>query len=334
MRPTIESIIRLLIALGWVLFTVWLFIYRMPISGLHALLGLWVIIPGPLPQNKTIRWLMAGGILSAAIITVPVIGLPEYTETTNDFHCRTLGFLGTTPSHDCNPDAVERGREIAEVNGELFSLRERIAIHGFNYLLAIGGLPFGFFEAAEETARMFWASNPLPPEASVTERREQCRASYTDNHAQLAESVSKNGDFPMRSPSLRQALAKGIPRLPKNPGATLNLGEIHFIKGSSNNTAYRGALLEGNLWVAMALEVGDSQITLQRRSDLSIDVHWTGTIHYPNGDIAFTLALPTLWGPRILRVSETVFCGMHIDGAMNPYRLSYQWQLSPDDPRL
>jgi hypothetical protein len=33
-------------------------------------------------------------------------------------------------------------------------------------------------------------------------------------------------------------------------------------------------------------------------------------------------------------VSETVFCGMHADGAMNPYRLTYTWTLAPADPRI
>ena len=120
MRPVMESaisLLRIFIAVAWALFTAWLFIYRMPISGLHALLGLWVILPGHLPPNKTLRWLMAGGILSAAFVTVPVIGLPEYIETTNDFHCRTLGFLGKTPSHDCKPDAVALGDKIAKENG-------------------------------------------------------------------------------------------------------------------------------------------------------------------------------------------------------------------------
>jgi hypothetical protein len=57
-------------------------------------------------------------------------------------------------------------------------------------------------------------------------------------------------------------------------------------------------------------------------------------------DIAFNAPIPVLGGARlhpdvrILRVSETIFCGMSADGAMNPFALRYAWTLTPDDPRL
>jgi hypothetical protein len=50
--------------------------------------------------------------------------------------------------------------------------------------------------------------------------------------------------------------------------------------------------------------------------------------------VAFTARIPTLFGPRTLRVSESVFCGMQADGALTPFRLTVTWGLSADDPRL
>ena len=89
-----------------------------------------------------------------------------------------------------------------------------------------------------------------------------------------------------------------------------------------------------SLRVALALEVGDSAVAATRRADGSVDAAWTGTIHYPGWDVAFAAPLPSLSGPKILRVSEAVFCGMQVDGAMAPYALTFRWTLPAADPRL
>lgn len=323
-------------------FTAWLFVYGMPLSGLHALLGVWVLWPSNPAKAATAArvWtqrLAAVAIVGSALITVPLVGLPEYATTMNGLHCRTLGFTGAHAPADCDAAEVERGRRIAAENGPLFSTRERVGVHGFNLLLAAGGYLVGLPEVADETAWMSFTADPLPPTATAVERRAQCRAGYGDaasKLAVLAPEQYRRSDFPMRSSRVRRAIAKGVARLSETPGQTLDLGELHFVSGSTNLDAYSGALLGDSVRVALALEVGDSRLALTRRGDRIIEVVWTGTIHYPGEDIAFAAPLPLPWGPRMLRVSETVFCGMHADGAMNPYRLTYSWAIFADDPRI
>ena len=60
------------------------------------------------------------------------------------------------------------------------------------------------------------------------------------------------------------------------------------------------------------------------------DIQWKGTISYP-ANAQFEFALPTLWQLDILQpytkmngdfpllLNEGIFCGIQLDGAMNPY---------------
>jgi hypothetical protein len=183
---------------------------------------------------------------------------------------------------------------------------------------------------------MSWTADPLPEDAPAEVRAAQCEASYGNARARravLGEERLLEDDVPMRSAKVRRLLAGGVRRLGRKPGARVDLGEIHFAGSGSDNAAYGAALLNDSARVALALEVGDSQLTLERRADGDVDARWSGVLHYPGTDIAFAAPVPWIGG-EILRVSETVFCGMHVDGAMNPFRLTYRWTLREDDPRL
>jgi hypothetical protein len=314
-----------------------MFLYAMPWSALHGMLGAWALWPSAPGGRAGLRAAAATVILGAGVFTVPLVGLPEYATTTNALHCRALGFTGARPSADCEPEEVARGAAVARDGGSLYTARERLGVHGFNLLLAAGGWLVGLDEVAWETAALSVLPNPLPADATTEQRRAQCRASYSaaaTRAASLAEPLTRRSDFPMRSARVRSAVADGAARLGPEPGSELDLGELHFVSGSTNVDAYSGALVGDSLRVALALEVGDSRLALRRRPDKAIEVTWTGTIHYPDADIAFAVPLPLPWGPPVLRVSEAVFCGMHVDGAMNPYPLTYTWTLSPSDPRI
>ncbi|HNC99117.1 MAG TPA: hypothetical protein PKW90_23485, partial [Myxococcota bacterium] len=137
-----------------------------------------------------------------------------------------------------------------------------------------------------------------------------------------------NRDLPMRSEKVRQHIASGLPKLRVAPGSTLELGEIHWSTGGNNGLdGYAAAFERDSIRVALALEVPDSHLSLLRLPDGGVEATWEGTILYPGLDIGFNLVIPTLWGPANLRVSETIFCGMQMDGAMNPYLLRYHWQV-------
>lgn len=129
----------------------------------------------------------------------------------------------------------------------------------------------------------------------------------------------------MRAKSVQEKVAAGLPNLGSAPGTILELGEVHFVHGAGNNEAYWEAYQAGEARAALALEVGDSRLALGRRDDGDVDVVWKGTISYPGSDTAFLWDIPTLWGYRNLRLSETVYCGMQVDGAMSPYGMAYRW---------
>ncbi|MGC4118744.1 MAG: hypothetical protein QM765_30130 [Myxococcales bacterium] len=322
---------RLLACAAWAAFAAWLFVYAMPLSGLLALLGLWALLPFPLAPTALspgARRAAGWAVVAVGTAAVPLVGLPEYAATTNALHCRALGFMGVAPSADCDRTEVERGSATARSGGPLFTARERLGVHGFNHLLALGGLVVGLPEVAWETAAMSWSPNPLPDAASAEQRRSQCSASHglaSARKASLAPSREAGSDFAMRSPEIRRTLRA---LLSTNPG-TPQASAVHFLR-----QGYGGVVRRDSLRVALALEVGDSALAAIRRNDGRIEAAWTGTIHYPGGDVAFSVELPTALGPRVLRVSEAVFCGMQVDGAMAPYPLTFRWTLAPDDPRL
>ena len=329
---TFKSIVvgfRIAIALSWVVVIAWMFVYGMPLSGLVGLTGIWALWPSAGPAS----WLRRGlvfGVAALLPLSVGLVGLPEYAATTNELHCRTLGFMGNRAPQDCDAAAVARGVSIAKANGPLFSARERLGVHGFNHLLALGGIAVFLPEVAGETVAMSWVANPLPSGATLAQRRQQCRVDQ-GNGGFVAAPVAVDSALLMRSAQVRRAIAVALPKLGSDAGSKLDMGEIHFVHGSNDNEAYGRAFLEDSLRVALALEVGDSRIVLHRRADGDVDGVWTGTIQYPGIDIAFMFPWPTIWGWRQVRVSETVFCGMQAEGAMNPFVLTYNWTFSPSD---
>ena len=60
---------------------------------------------------------------------------------------------------------------------------------------------------------------------------------------------------------------------------------------------------------------------------------WDAEIYYPSGP-AFSSRIPTLLGPVELRLDESLFCGMQMDGAFVPYRMTWEWTIPADEPRL
>lgn len=324
-------------------FVAWLFVYGMPLSGLHGVAGLWAMWPSATAGSAS-RRAAAVAVFALALLTIPTVGLREYADTTQTLHCRALGFMGKPPhlpsgwraNEVCDPDDLAAGARVAKDGGALYSMRERLGVHGFNHILALGGVVTGFSEVAAETVWMSWAEDPLgdATRASTATRRLQCRGSYADGAgAPRAAARVWESDFPMRSPAVRKLVASGVRRLPTTSGAEVQLGPVHWSTGGNDDfVGYEQALRHDSLSVALALEVGDSRLSLRRREDGRVDAAWDGTIHYPGVDVAFNAPLP--FQRRLLRVSETAFCGMQVDGAMNPYDLHITWVLDEGDERL
>jgi hypothetical protein len=275
-------------------------------------------------------------VWTVGFLAVPLLGLPEYAATTCALHCRTLGFMGGKRPAVCNVDDFARGVQVAKSGGPLYSLRERLGVHGFNHVMALGGLLVGLPEVARETVWMSWTPDPFPDgatHATTTQRRRQCSSTGPKDGVRLGTTRVWRSDFPMRSGRARRALAAAMPRLPSQAGRSVSAGSLHFIGRGANNEAYLKTVLEDSVRVGLALEVSDSLLRLKRTDDGDAEASWTGTIHYPGTHTAFVLPVPTLFGPDVM-VSEAVFCGMQIDGAMNPYGLDVRWELEPEDDRL
>lgn len=332
-NPQLKSLRLLflyLIEFLWLSFTIWLFLYGMPIS---AFFGVLVVLAARLTKRK---WGWTMGAMGLGLIMVPLIGLPEYGETTNRLHCRTLGFMAKPPASDCKASDVLEGQSIYKNGGPLFSLKERMGVHGFNFIMSIGGRICGLPEVADETIHLSFAADPLKKQyGSAVDspsniRRKQCQASNPGAQAHLAKELRVEDDFFLQSSEVRKAIHLALKKLPKTPGAQKKTDPVHWLKNSS----YEHAVLNDSVRVALALEVGDSIITLKRKDLETIDITWSGIIHYPGTDLSFSFRIPSLWGPITIRLSETIFCGMHIDGAMNPYPLIIHTSLKESDPRI
>jgi hypothetical protein len=316
---------------AWAMFTAWLTVFGMWGSAVIALVAAIVSRPG-----SRSRWVWRALVWTTGILAVPLLGLPEYAVTTHALHCRTLGFMGGAKPQTCDGDAWHRGAEVARSGGPLYTARERLGVHGFNHLMALGGVVAGLPEVARETVWLSWTADPFPggaAQATTAQRRRQCASTGPKSGMSLGSTRVWWTDFPMRSSHARRALASALPRLPKHPGRSVSAGSLHFIGSGNNNEAYLTAALEDSVRVGLALEVSDSSLQLERVDNGDVEASWSGTIHYPGTHTAFVLPVPTLFGPEVM-VSEAVFCGMQVDGAMNPYPLEVRWDLDPDDPQL
>ena len=315
----------------WALFTAWLAVYGMWGSAVPALAAAFVSRPG---SRTSRRWRAV--VWTVGCLAIPLLGLPEYASTTCALHCRTLGFMGGKRPAVCHGDDFERGVQVAKSGGPLYSLRERLGVHGFNHLMAMGGVLAGLPEVARETVWMSWTPDPFPDgatRATTAQRRRQCSSTGPKDGVPLGSTRVWWSDFPMRSGRARRGLASAMPRLSSQAGGSVSAGSLHFIGKGANNEAYLYTVLEDSVRVGLALEVSDSRLRLERTDDGDAEASWTGTIHYPGTHTAFVLPVPTLFGPEVM-VSEAVFCGMQIDGAMNPYGLNVRWALDPEDARL
>ena len=315
----------------WLVFSLWMLAWGMPISTAWALLFAWSTRPWSAPSQ-----LRSSSVFCIGLVLVGLVGLPEYARTANMLHCRALGFTAASPrTHTvCSPADLAAGEKTAREGGALLSGRERLAVHGFNLVMAAGGYAAGLPEVAHETLWLSLAPDPLADDggmiaASTRQRRRQCEAS--SNAAALAPEKRRESDFMLRSAVVRSAVAAALPRLAETPGATVQTRPLHWVRGDS----YTWSLQHDSVRVALALEVADSGATLERQADGRIRLRWTGHMHYPPQDInLIDVSLPTVLGPTRLRLSETIFCAMHADGAMNPYRMSWETVIDDDDPRL
>lgn len=337
---------------AWLTFTLWMFSYEMPLSALYGLVFLWTFRPRPRQRI----WLRRSVLLLSPLV-IWNVGLVEYGRKTLDLHCRVLGYAGQPEARFCSqaPGAHARGR--AHTEGDLFSPLEHVGVHGFNVILAGGGLLAGLPRVAWETLFMSFAADPFPGGASNQSRsvrRRQC----VGGEATATASTSRGpGGFLMDSKTVRQLVAKNV-RSAKGLSlgktrayapATLMFSRPAGMSGHGSDEQYYGGLMrQDNLEAPLTLVVPDGRIHVTATNpagDPQLEIRWTGTISYPP-NAQFNFPLPTVWQlpgvnsitkltkPFPLLISEGIFCGMAMDGAMNPYLQEWRTSIPASDPRL
>ena len=336
--------IRVISTVLWAAFTLWMFVYSMPISALFSTLFLWHLQPFWPTRTRTM-WLL----LLLSPLVVWNVGLVEYGRKTIDLHCRVLGYANMKPAGFCwvAPHAHNVGRTHTE--GQLLSSREQIGVHGFNVLLATGGLLAGLPEVAWETLYMSFAPDPSPmgmDQQTKRQRLAQCKGggNGTTTHPEAVSTGS--GSFLLDSSTIRKIVAPRVAAAKRvQPGKTRQFQskKVNFKgQGQTNNEYYGSLMRRDNLRAPITLVVPDGTLHLSATNEGSaprFDIAWSGTISYPpKGQFMFTI--PTVWSlPPIAKltnmsrpfpviVSEAMFCGMTMDGAMNPY--VQRWEVSAD----
>jgi len=240
------------------------------------------------------------------VVAIPTVGFAEYASLTNAWHCRVLGYTDSKAPDDCAAEDLAEGVRRSQSRETVFSPREHLAIHTFNHGMALGGLLVGWPEVASETARMSWSSEPR---------------------------VVHQDDFPMHSVvvqrNVRQAFQKAKRQGPLKDGERrpLDLGAVHWTQVRTEST-------HRELRTALALEVDDSRLSgewVRTGTTEQLLLRWRGTITYPQGDVSL-VSWP--WPTGRVRLSETIFYGMQLDGEMQPFELEYQWEVDAEDPHL
>lgn len=346
--------LRLLLSLCWFVLMLWMVTYEMYLSFVYASAMLWVF----LPRERKKGW-QAPAILIFAPVVMWNVGLVEYGLKTIDLHCRVLGYFSNTgkvskPSF-CNlkPDAYTTGSR--HLDGPLFSSVEHVGVHGFNMMLATGGFVVGLPEVAWETLYMSFAEDPVDTgivNESKKVRQKQCLGGKSAQKSSLSRG---NGDWMFTSSKMRQLVAKNIKRAKKvTKGAPKKFSKqsVQFktntSHGTSDNSYYGELLRTDNLRVPLTLVVPDG--TLHQEAYASsegpmIDIKWKGTISYPP-NAQFKFEIPTIYQlpflqdftgqsqPFPLLLSEGIFCGMTLDGAMNVYTQEWNTDISVMDERF
>ncbi len=333
----------------WSVLTLWMLTYSMYISFVYAVFMLWCFIPN---EKKRTKKLVV--ILGLSPFIIWNVGFVEYGLKTIDLHCRVLGYTGQSKSSFCSyaPEYYSTG--LNHSDGALFSTVEHIGVHGFNGLLAAGGAITALPEVAWETLFMSFSEDPTPNgmvNESKSTRVNQCKG----GSKALKKSISRgSGDWMFKSRKIRTMVGQNVPKAKKvvqgKPKKFKSKRVVYSSStGATSNNDYYGELLRtDNIRVPLSLVVSDG--TLHQEARISptgpiLDVTWTGTISYP-ASAHFLFPIPTIYQTSHLRgftgqtspfpliLSEGIFCGMTIDGAMNPYTQKWTTTLSVNDPRI
>jgi len=286
----------------------WALLWGMPLSAGALVVG-WGLLAALFRGAPRWRYVLALAV--AAPLFAWNVSLPEWARGSRRLSCRAQSALNPDspmPSGWCDLDFAAY-----EGSGPIFGLRDRLAVDGFNLLMAAGGAPL-FPEVAWETVMLVPGGvdhSHLP----IAERRRWCStAGAADGPLRQRES-----DFAMRSPTVQGAVA-----VLKAPGDSQ---PVRWRGAGSLDSTYTDILRHDSLRVALALYTPDARVE-QRASDTGRLLVATAPIFYPTRAL-LQVRVPTAQGFVAVGLDEGMFCAMQADGAWQPYQVEWAWTDQP-----
>ena len=334
-----------LITILWAIIMIWMLTYAMYASFIFGILIFWAMKP----KADKAKWKLAFIWLLTPLM-VWNVGFVEYGLHTIDLSCRVAGFRAEAVAPYCQlkPKAYPKG--VAHSEGPLFTKVEQIGVHGFNIMLATGGYLTGLNKVAWETLYLSFTKDPTGDMSQQPKNIRMRQCSGAKGIQVLDQSIG-NGDFLLDSANVRKILSPMVRKAENvKPGApkTFKAEQLVFKNNQSASNPYIGFLQSDNILTPLALNVTDGYIHVEAmdlQGTPTFDIMWKGSISY-HSTFAFRFDIPTVWqlpqlqpytkatGRFPLLVSEGIFCGMHMDGAMNPYTQIWKTKVAVDDPRF
>jgi hypothetical protein len=327
LRRTVAAL-RLAAGAVCLVFALWMGLYGMPLSAIFGL-ALTAATFSPLRRRVPRRATLAGWLLVPLVIWQ--VALPEYAVQTRRLACTASHASGGAYAW-C--DGVAYRAPDLDAPGPVFTLRERLAVSGFNVVLATGGVLTGHGAAARETLLLMVApaTMPGPMARPIRERQRLCRYGAERGGATLAGSSGFFLDsrfFRRRTAELARQARRQAPGAEVGP-----LPAAIPMSGATNNEVYfRGDAPAATLRTALALMVPGPTLSARRLPGEAMEVTWRGPVFYP-ARAGFGFRLPTVHGTYDLRLDEAPFCGLLMDGWMAPYTQTWTTTVDLDDPRL
>lgn len=318
--------LRVILGVACGLFSAWMLVYGMPLSALFGAsltAGTFTSLRSYLPI-----WGLGIGWLFVPLV-IWQISLPEYAVETRQLAC-TASAASSEPYNWCE-DVDYREPDLSR-QGAILTLREHLAISGFNVVLATGGFLTGHSAVAWETLALMTAPSPLADATGrpIEKRRFLCQPGAPED----GTTYTWASDFFLDSQYFRQQASQLVSHA-RDGKPQQTVGPISGtppLLGANNNDMFFRGPRPVTLRTALALVV-PGQLRARRSKPGSVEVTWSGQIYYPSR-AGFQIGLPTLHGTYQVRVDEAAFCALQMDGWMGPYRQEWVASVAVEDPRL
>jgi hypothetical protein len=288
----------------------------------------WSIVAGLATLSLLMNWhSLPGRPRQAFAAALPFLGAafilqvsaPEYMKTSDAIGCEVRAICGSEAAF-CANTPVENYRP--GQTGAVLNRREQLAVRWLNVSMAAGGALLGFEDVAYETLILMTGSTVEIRGQRASETLEDRKVWCQQALANPAREHHATGSIALESARARQLVAALAAQLEVGGAATAPLKWGNY--ASPDQT-----------WATtLALWVPQSAMRVERVDEESLRTTWTGTILYP-ATSQLTVKLPRPIGSSYrFALDEALFCAAQLDGVFVPYKMSWTYELAPDDPIL